>query len=62
MTAHPSLFPLTLLDPVDASTQVSLMPGIDARCEAGLTADSCRWPYCCCLAPDRPPYERKDNA
>lgn len=62
MTDPPTLFPLGLLEPIDASSQVDRIPGVDAVCEAGHDADSCRWPYCTCLAPDRPPYERKDAA
>ena len=38
---------------VDPSSQVTRTPGLDAVCEQGLTADTCRWPYCTCLYPDR---------
>ena len=38
---------------IDPTTQATRTPGIDARCENGLTADTCRWPYCDCYAPDR---------
>jgi hypothetical protein len=33
--------------------QVTLTPGIDAVCVEGLTADTCRWPFCQCKFPDR---------
>lgn len=43
--------------PINPRTLVDRIPGIDARCEAGKNADSCRWPFCGCRFPDRPAYE-----
>ncbi len=41
------------LDPINPRDQVTRIPAVDARCEAGQTADTCRWPYCLCTFPDR---------
>jgi hypothetical protein len=46
MTDPPTLFPLGLLEPIDASSQVDRIPGVDAVCEAG--KDECEYPFCCC--------------
>lgn len=46
---------LDILEPIDPSTQVDRIPGVDAVCEAGLTESTCTWPYCPCTFPDRPP-------
>lgn len=54
MTGQLQIQPDTQINP---RTQVTTMPGIDAKCEDGKTADDCRWPYCPCYSPDRPPYE-----
>lgn len=57
MTVQPSLF--TQLEPIDPTTQVTRVPGIDARCEGGKTEATCRWPYCACKFPDRPAYQEE---
>lgn len=47
---------LDLLEPIHPhQEQVTRIPGIDARCEAGHTEHSCRWPFCPCKFPDREP-------
>lgn len=46
---------LSVLQPIDVTTQVSRIPAIDARCEAGKTESECRWPFCGCRFPDRYP-------
>jgi hypothetical protein len=48
---------LDQLEPIDPTTQVTRIPGIDARCEQGLTETTCRWPFCTCTFPDRYPPE-----
>lgn len=53
---------LDILEPIDPSTLVHRIPGIDARCEAGLTETTCRWPFCTCRFPDRPPPDDKEAA
>jgi hypothetical protein len=47
MTEQPSL--LTLLEPIDPTTLVERMPGVDAPCPREL-ADRCGYPFCCCYA------------
>lgn len=44
---------LDILEPIQTDTQVDRIPAIDARCEAGLTEKTCRWPFCGCRFPDR---------
>jgi hypothetical protein len=44
MTDPPTLFPLGLLEPIDASSQLDRLPGVDAPC---LCRDEpCRFPFC----------------
>ena len=47
--------PLQPTHHINPRTQVDRMPGTDAVCEQGLTADTCRWPFCPCYSPDRQP-------
>lgn len=56
--AQPSL--LQILEPIQPWTQVDRVPGIDARCEAGHTESTCRWPWCMCRFPDKPPHQEDE--
>lgn len=60
MTEQRSL--LDALTPIDPSTLVDRLPGIDAVCPDGKTETSCRWPYCVCYSPDRYPPNEKEAA
>ena len=48
--------PIQPTEHINPRTQVLLMPGTDAVCEAGKTADACRYPFCTCFV-DQPDQE-----